>query len=139
MYNKYNIPQVFSPVWFNNHQHKLISLLNHESSYIREYFRYTVGISTDYDRALIHSFGRDNFHVYESADKSTGVFYSRKPFAERLYYSYLPIWKMCHIFDTVFANRWFPDLNLGFDTLTSYPQVGSGGSNDTCDGSITFE
>jgi hypothetical protein len=40
------------------------------------------------------------------------------------------------MFDMKVANRFAPTLNLGFDTLTAYPQAGSGGANTTCDSYI---
>jgi hypothetical protein len=42
-------------------------------------------------------------------------------FARRLYAEYLPIWKLAHWFDQHVANPFIPALNLGFDTLTAYP------------------
>lgn len=129
--------QVFSPEWFKVHQKRLLWLLNNESSYIKDYFRYTLGISRDYEQAIITELRRDSFDLYNGSLHRVGVFYSGAPFAEALYHSYLPIWKAVHAFDMKFANKFLPELNLGFDNLDTFTQAGSGGSNTTCDGAIS--
>ena len=42
-------------------------------------------------------------------------------FSRRLYYSFLPLWKAIHLWDVRFSNLFIPNFNLGFDTLTVYP------------------
>jgi|GEM_PF-3197756 len=128
--------QVFSQAWFKINQRKLLWLLNNKIPFIKDYFRYTLGISRDFEKAIITRISRDNFHVFNGQNERIGIFFSGKPFAKTLYYAYLPLWKACHAFDMKFANKFFPELNLGFDTLTAYPQSGMGGSNITCMGTI---
>lgn len=61
-------------------------------------------------------------------------FFGRNEYALRLQSVFYPIWITFHIWDII--TRPIPQLNLGFDTLTVYPQAGAGGSNTTVDGNI---
>ena len=58
-------------------------------------------------------------------------FRTHDKFSKRLYCSFLPLWKLCHAWDTLFANVFRPAWNLGFDSLTQYPDVATGAT--TCD------
>ncbi len=57
-------------------------------------------------------------------------FFVRNEYALRLQKVFYPIWITFHIWDII--TRPIPQLNLGFDTLTVYPDASSGG--DSCDG-----
>ena len=130
--------QVFSPTWFRFRQPLLLWLLNNKSSFIRNYFRFTLGISKDYEQAIVTAIYRDCIHFYNDEKSRVGLFFSKKPFTEKLYYGYLPLWKAIHGFDKMFAEKFFPELDLGFATLTAYPQSGGGGGNVSCDGFMFF-
>ena len=65
----------------------------------------------------------------------TTDFRTNNRFALRLYYAFLPLWKLCHFFDINFANKIYPNWNLGFDTLTKYPYPADG-TNNTVDGRV---
>jgi len=60
-------------------------------------------------------------------------FFVRNEYALRLQKLFYPIWFMFHCWDMVIANRFAPQLNLGFDTLTVYPAAGA---NSPCDGNL---
>lgn len=50
-------------------------------------------------------------------------FFGRNKYAERLRDVFYPIWGTFHLWDMEIANRFAPYLNLGFDTLTVYPDA----------------
>jgi hypothetical protein len=62
-------------------------------------------------------------------------YFVRNEYALRLQKVFYPIWITFHIWDII--TRPIPQLNLGFDTLTVYPDAGGGGANVTCDGDVT--
>jgi hypothetical protein len=47
-------------------------------------------------------------------------FRTNEKFGRRMYHAFKPLWKLCHLWDTLFANNFIPELNLGFDTTTVY-------------------
>ena len=61
-------------------------------------------------------------------------FFSRNEYALRLQKVFYPIWFTFHCWDMLIANRFKPAWNLGFDTLTVYPDAGTG--NTTVDGPV---
>jgi len=48
-------------------------------------------------------------------------FRTHRKYAKRLYYGLLPVWRLCHAWDRWVANPLIPAWNVGFDTLTAYP------------------
>jgi hypothetical protein len=46
------------------------------------------------------------------------------------------LWRLMHEWDRFVANPWVPALNLGFDTLTTYPDSGNPGTT-TCDARVS--
>jgi hypothetical protein len=57
-------------------------------------------------------------------------FRTNAKFARRLYYALKPIWQVMHLWDKLVSP--VPYLNLGFDTLTKYPDADA--ETDTVDG-----
>lgn len=55
-------------------------------------------------------------------------------FSKRLFYGLKPVWYLLHFWDTLFANNLNSHLNLGFDTLTAYPDASTGAT--TVDGRV---
>src|ERR1051325_3574255 len=55
----------------------------------------------------------------------TADFRSHPKFAKRLYYAFRPVWWAMHIWDLA-ADRFIPRLSFGFDTLTAFPDAGTG-------------
>lgn len=53
----------------------------------------------------------------------TAEFRTHDKYSKRLFYEYKPIWKAFHWFDEHIANVYIPKLNLGFDTLTVFPDA----------------
>lgn len=71
---------------------------------------------------------RDGTHSME--------FRTHDKFAKRLYYGLYWFWHCLHLWDFFVNSLRIPQYNLGFDSLTMYPQAGEGGSNVTCDSLI---
>jgi len=64
--------------------------------------------------------------------QQTTDFRTHEKFGKRLYYGLKPLWYLLHFWD--WSTSIQPVLNCGFDTLTVYPDAGSG--NTTVDGHI---
>jgi hypothetical protein len=50
-------------------------------------------------------------------------FRTHNKFSRRLFYGLYPVWWIFHQWDILVANVLFPSLNLGFDSLTFYPDA----------------
>ena len=130
---------VFDKNWFAREQHRLLWLLNHST-----YFRRDLGIqecdlphNIDITEITPNSFSWGDRYFEKDGEwflERTTDFRGTDKFAHRMYYAFYPIWNIAHKFDLSLANKYAPSLNLGFDTLTAYPQEGNGGANITCDG-----
>ncbi len=126
---------VFDKKWFSKHQSKLLWLLNHSS-----YFRKDMGIQ-DCDLPYKEKIVRitPNSFTWRTGEREFMTdFRTHDKFGKRLYYGFYPIWDLAHKFDMKVANRFVPAMNLGFDTLTAYPEAGGGGGNTTCDGYMNY-
>lgn len=110
---------VFDKNFFLTHQKPLLWLAN--TSYGRD----VLGLDSkgsDVGRSRI--LGIIPNAVFWKEDETYKVeFRTHNKFGKRLYYEYLPLWKTIHAWDEQFANVYFPRLNLGFDTLTAYPDA----------------
>lgn len=56
-------------------------------------------------------------------------FRTKAKFARRLFYTFRPLWYLIHGWDMI-VNQVKPSWNLGFDTLTAYPDVEAGTTTD---------
>ena len=75
-----------------------------------------------------------NLEKHRLENKYTTQFFSRNEYALRLQKVFYPIWLLFHTWDMLIANKFKPAWNLGFDTLTVYPDAGSGST--TVDGQV---
>lgn len=55
--------------------------------------------------------------------EQTTDFRTNNKYSKRLFYAFYPVWWLAHQWDTLFANRFQHTWNLGFDTLTVYPDA----------------
>ena len=62
-----------------------------------------------------------NFEKHKFEQEYTTQFFSRNEYALRLQKVFYPIWLTFHGWDMLIANPFKPAWNLGFDTLTVYP------------------
>lgn len=51
--------------------------------------------------------------------KITAEFRTHNKYSKRLYYAFKPLWHLFHLWDMA----WYPKCNLGFDSLTKYPDA----------------
>jgi len=133
---------VFDKEWFKQNQKTLLYLLNNSVL-----FRCKLGIKifdcpndTKITEITPNSFSFGDKYFKKNGKtwlQRTTDFRSNDKFARRIYYGFLPIWKLSHFFDINVANRFVPFLNLGFDTLTKYPYPADGTAN-TVDTRIVY-
>ena len=108
---------VFDNLWFQKYQKSLLWFAN-----------------TDYGRDVLAINGRKsdvrnnkilailpNVIGWKEDGIYRAEFRTHNKFSKRLFYEYNLIWKAMHAWDTRIANLYLPRLNLGFDTLTVYP------------------
>lgn len=122
---------IFDKQWFNRHQSKLIWLLN--NFFTKRWFRYCMRINTKEPINRIEP----NSYIKNAKRKGkeiecTQVFRTHEKYGKRLYYAFKPLWYLFHFWD--WLSRFEPRLNLGFDTLTVYPDAGTGST--TVDGYV---
>jgi len=108
---------VFSEEWFIYHQRILLYLLNHRL--LGRAIRETLEINCElpivkYLPNCYHFFDGEKFHA---------VFYTRNLLARTLHQRWFYLWMMFHKWDAAINKLGLEKLNLGFDTLTSYPDA----------------
>ena len=120
-------PVVFSPEWFVKRQTWLLRLL--AWPLVRRVLRrvlairaHDVGWAKPIVQLLPHAYTVDNGDGTFTTD-----FRTHSKYAKRLFYVLWPLWAALHAWDSWIANPWMPELNLGFDTLTVYPDPGDPG------------
>ena len=120
---------VFSKEWFKKYNRQLCWLAN---SFIGDWlFKFTkyghdlvsygkiTGIHPNaitHKRRLLY-----NFETRKTEQEYTTQFFGRNEYALRLQKVFYPIWLLFHAWDMLIANPFKPAWNLGFDTLTQYP------------------
>ena len=124
---------LFDKTWFKKHQCKLLWLLN--TPLIRIWFRWVMRFkkygwegsgkitkitpnSIAWGDNLIWNINKKRLEI-----ERTEHFYNRNENSRRLYSAFKPLWYLFHAWDLGFANIFAPQLNLGFDTLTVYPDA----------------
>ena len=129
-------PVVFSLEWFEKHQPLLLRLL--ALPVVGRLLRRILAIrphDVGYRGRIVQLLP----HCYTIANDDgtfTSDFRTHHKFAKRLFYGLLPVWRLLHWWDTVVANALVPALNVGFDTLTTYPDASI--NNVTVDGHIGY-
>lgn len=132
---------VFSKEWFKKHNKTLCWFAN--APIIKYWFRWLLRIQKDIPwNEKIEEITPSSFTYGKKlllTDKGlrwqqTTDFRIHEKFGKRLYYGLKPLWYLLHFWDWSTAVQ--PKLNLGFDTLTVYPDAGAG--NTTVDGSVTM-
>ena len=85
--------------------------------------------NTKYGKDLLgHGLERVDLILPNAVFKKEGKIYTAEfrthdKYAKRLFYEFQSVWKAFHWFDMNVANIYVPKLNLGFDTLTAYPDA----------------
>ena len=129
-------PTVFSKGWFLKHQNILLFFLN--TPILSIWFRWLLcinGKKSDVGENKITQFA-PSFLTWKTEDgQIQSGFRTHNKFAKRLYYGLYPVWWLMHQWDMIIANNINFDLNLGFDTLTVYPDPSTGAT--TVDGELS--
>ena len=129
-------PVVFSPEWFAKHQTWMLRLLawplvGRVLRPVLAIRAHDVGWAKPIVQLLPHAYTVDNGDGTFTTD-----FRTHPKFAKRLFYVLWPLWAALHAWDSWVANPWMPELNLGFDTLTVYPDPGATGTT-SCNGQVS--
>lgn len=120
--------------WFLKHQKILLWFIN--TPIIQVWFRWILRINgkrSSVGKNKIVGILPNAIFWKGKGKKVVAEFRTHDKFAKRLYYSFLLLWKLCHTWDTLFANIFQPAWNLGFDTITCYPAAGA---NNPADGYV---
>ena len=128
---------VFSKEWFEKHNKTLCWFAN--APVIKYWFRWLLRIHNDIpfntkiNQITPNSFSYNAKKVGDKIELTTD-FRTHEKFGKRLYYGLKPFWYLLHFWD--WSTSVQPALNCGFDTLTVYPESGSGGTNVSCSGFV---
>lgn len=127
----------FNSGWFEQHQRKLLWLVNHPL--LSYWFRWILRIHGDRSsvgrQQIVQITPNAIFWLLPNGAKRAEIRTHAK-FGKRLYHAFRPLWWAMHFFDWLLLDRWMPEWSFGFATLTAYPQAGSGGGNTTVDGTV---
>lgn len=111
---------VFYSAWFEKHQEKLLSFAN---TFIGRKILKIDGKKSDVGDNEITKIEPHAIHWQNEDGSFTVEYRTHAKFAKRLYHFFRPLWETMHFFDMHFANKYVPEWNLGFDTLTAYPDA----------------
>lgn len=124
-------PFVFGPEFFRQHQQKILWFAN---TWLGRYVLRIHGKRSLVGKNLITRIDV-NAIWWEEAGKTKIEFRTHNKFSKRLYHAFYPVWALFHMWDTLVANLYVPRLNLGFDTLTVYPDAHT--ESTSVDGRVT--
>lgn len=124
----------FTPDWFNKRQRVLLFLLNFPVT--KRWFRWVLRIrrtdcplDTRITAIAPNSFSYGDRYFKKGKKwyvERTTDFRTHPKFAKRIYFVFKYVWWALHAWDLFFADRFVPRLSFKFDTLTTYPQPGTG-------------
>ena len=117
---------LFDNNWFYKHQKKLLWLLKFRL------FKYILRIETN--KKIIGILPNVYFIKGNKKNKYIADFRTHNKYSKRLYHAFKYIWYLFHAWDMAVNFLRLPVLNLGFDTLTVYPDAGTGAT--TVDGFV---
>jgi hypothetical protein len=116
---------VFDKTWFEKHQKNLLRFANTPMG--RKVLCIDGDKSSVGDNRIVKIEPHAITWVKSYKDKQlTTEIRGHEKYGKRLYYAFYPFWKAAHNFDMIFANKFKPSWNLGFDTFGPvYPVPGS--------------
>jgi len=116
---------VFNKIWFTVNQKEVLTLVNNSpfSFMLKKKLRIS-------NRLEITEMYPTHFSIGNQTH-----FYSKNVCSNLLYHTFKYYWNLKHYWDVLIANRYAPYLNLGFDTLTAYPDADP--ETDTFDGRLS--
>src|SRR3972149_5143286 len=108
---------MFNAKWFQKHQGLLLWFANNLLG--RYVFRVYSKRSSVGKNKIIRIL--PNSITWQAEGKYHTEFRAHNKFSKRIHSAFYPLWWLMHQWDTLFANSLMPNLNLGFDSLTAYP------------------
>lgn len=123
-------PFVFGKLFFIDHQSKILKLAN---SWIGRKILCIDGKKSDVGKNEIIKVEPNAITWREDKEYKT-EFRTHNKFSKRIYHAFKPLWYLFHAWDTLLANNLEPAWNLGFDTLTVYPDADT--ETSTVDGRV---
>jgi len=108
---------VFDNLWFRKYQKALLWLAN--TGYGRDVLAINGSKSEVRNNKILAIL--PNAIAWKEDGIYRAEFRTHNKYSKRLFYEYNLIWRIIHAWDTKIANLYLPRLNLGFDTLTVYP------------------
>ena len=108
---------VFDNLWFRRYQRALLWLAN--TGYGRDVLAINGRKSEVRNNKILAIL--PNAIAWKEDGIFRAEFRTHDKFSRRLFFEYGAIWKAIHNWDIRIANPFLPKLNLGFDTLTVYP------------------
>lgn len=112
--------RAFSKEWFGKHQRKLLFLAN---TVIGRRILCIDGNKSDVGNNKILAILPHAIAWRSSETEISWEFRTHAKFSKRLFYAFYPLWWCLHQWDTLVANIFAPKWNLGFDTLTVFPDA----------------
>jgi hypothetical protein len=117
---------MFDKIWFLKHQNLLLKFAN---TLIGRYILRINGKRSSVEVNKIIQILPSSI-TWKEGKYYKSEFRSSNKFANRIYYAFKPFWHLLHLWDMT----WYPNFNLGFDTLTQYPE--STGSRNPVNGRL---
>jgi len=120
--------QAFNDAWFVKHQSKLLWFLNTPvvRNITRAVFRIHGERSDVGHNDILKIEPTSITWATGNTDEYKTEFRADVKFSKRVYFALSPIWWLMHCWDWAIADRWFPELSFGFNTLTVYPDPTGG-------------
>jgi hypothetical protein len=110
----------FNKKWFEKHQKTLLWLLN--TPVVRLWFRRVMRIERGQEICEIQPNCTTVFKGMRGDEYEYQTdFRTHWKYSKRIYRAFRPIWWLAHAWDAIVANPLKPSWNVGFDTLTVYP------------------
>lgn len=112
--------RAFSKEWFIKHQGKLLFLANIKIG------RKILAIDGDKSSVGDHKIVAilPNCIVWKASETTLQTeFRTHAKFSKRVFHAFYPLWWCFHQWDMFVANIFAPQFNLGFDTLTAFPDA----------------
>src|SRR3990167_8811565 len=113
-------PFLFGKDFFEKHQQRLLRFAN---CWIGRYVFRIYGKRSDVGKNKITKIVPNAIFWDESVFTKKAEFRTHNKYSKRLFHAFYFIWYLFHVWDTIIANTLKPAWNLGFDSLTVYPDA----------------
>lgn len=115
----------FDEKWFSDNQQWLLYCLNAWPT--KFLLRKILCIDSDIKGSdRITCIAPNRFEMQPEPGLVWARFRTHWKYSKRVYHAFKPVWWAFHLWDQLVADRFIPQLSYGFETLTAYPQPGTG-------------